>query len=95
MKESESEVLKIEESESKFLKIEESESESELLCSDSTALLEIHVIYIFRLQVNLLYFFETRCVVYVLFATTCCLFHNVIPFGVDNIHVCHTACAKI
>jgi hypothetical protein len=33
------EVLKIEDSESEVLKIEESESESELFCTDSTALL--------------------------------------------------------
>jgi hypothetical protein len=39
MKESESEVLKIEESESEVLKI--AESESELLCTDSTALVVI------------------------------------------------------
>jgi hypothetical protein len=41
IEESESEALKIEESESEVLKIEESESESEseLLCTDSTALL--------------------------------------------------------
>jgi hypothetical protein len=38
MEESESEVLKIEESESEVLKIEESESDSEILCTDSTAL---------------------------------------------------------
>jgi hypothetical protein len=37
IQESELEVLKIEESESEVLQIEELESESELLCTDSTA----------------------------------------------------------
>jgi hypothetical protein len=40
IEESESEVLKIEESESEVLKIEESESKSELLCTDSTAVVK-------------------------------------------------------
>jgi hypothetical protein len=40
IEESESEVLKIEEPESEVLKIEEPESESELLCTDSTALVK-------------------------------------------------------
>jgi hypothetical protein len=37
-------LLKIEEPESEVLKIEESESESELLCTDSTALLNLLVV---------------------------------------------------